>query len=484
MRHIRTRRRFKAILIVLLVLCIILLVETRIEALVPELKRLAEARVEEMFGGKVKLFIGSIEGGIVNPISLNGIKVKQAKSSVFLQSLEINSIKTKYHLWEVLRPSAMAPVFLEKDSPIYANFSMCNGSIKGFTALEGDLTDSSISGWLIFFGKSRVDFKGTVKGDIFDMEIRPERPDMGLLRLVADISDDGILTVNIKAYHLKLYGFDVVCDVVLKNNFVKSSDGCIIGLNGELETRRLVINYKQVAGLKAKYSVSNGALQLHSLSLGDFFRIYGRVGLKNTVAIDLTILANNLSLNWLIGTIEAKEASSIITGTLNGKFSLKGLLHNMKVASDFEIRNGTIGPLDFENLSATIKGDLPFLKIEDSHVMRKSGYFALAGEIDMRRAGKASLFDNIKLVTDDGAISWDDWSSMRVHDGRKVSMKKNVYGNIDIEYKRIFDDSKIDESLRDSDEVRLEYKLQPTDSLKLRIGQDDGFFGFEHKDRF
>ena len=34
------------------------------------------------------------------------------------------------------------------------------------------------------------------------------------------------------------------------------------------------------------------------------------------------------------------------------------------------------------------------------------------------------------------------------------------------------------------DEVQLEYKLHPNDSLKVTVGQDKDFLGLEHKDKF
>ena len=484
MRHIRNRKRFKLVLVVLFTLCLTMFLESRIEALVPELKSLAETHIEQMMGGRMRLFIGSVDGGILQPIALNDIRIQQAKGSVLFQSLVISNIRTNYHVWDLLKSAKDKPEALEKGSSIYATFTAPGGDVRGFVGLEGDLTDSKVSGYLVFYRKHKICFSGTVKGDVFDMEIRPDRPDLGSLRATGGISDDGVFAVHLRADHLKLGGFDVVFDADLRNRKVSASEDRDGYIEGSLETKKLILNYKPFADLKASYRVSRGVLEITAMSLGEILKAHGKVNFKKPAAVDLTLLANNVSLSWLMLTFGQKEATSILTGTMSGKFEMKGPVKKMRLNSRFEIRKGTIGPLDFDGLSASVRGELPFLKIEDSRITRQSGYFALAGEIDMRRAGKDNMFDNIRLVTDDGAISWDDWKTTSSRDGQNVSMRKRLYDNIEIEYKKVVDGNTIDESSRDKDEVRFEYKLQPTDSLKVMVGQDNDFFGFEHKDKF
>ncbi|EFK95625.1 secreted protein, partial [sediment metagenome] len=55
MRHLRTRRRYKVVLLFLLALCATLFIESRIEALIPDLREYAESRVEKALGGMVDL---------------------------------------------------------------------------------------------------------------------------------------------------------------------------------------------------------------------------------------------------------------------------------------------------------------------------------------------------------------------------------------------------------------------------------------------
>jgi hypothetical protein len=255
-------------------------------------------------------------------------------------------------------------------------------------------------------------------------------------------------------------------------------------VEGEFETKDLILNFKPFVDVKANYKIAQDSIEVTGFNLGEMFKIYGKVSLGSPNDIDLTLLSNNVSLSWIMLTLGKKEANSTLTGTMSGKFEFKGPIRKVQMDSSFDIKGGTIGTLNFDYLTATLKGELPFLKIEESRITRNSGYFALAGEFDLRRMGKDNMFDNIKLITDDTAITWDEWNSTQGKDVQELSMKKNFGGRFGFGYKKFVAEDKIDESLRDSDEMHLDYNLQANDSLKMMVGQDKDFFGFEHKDKF
>ncbi|MFH1189999.1 MAG: hypothetical protein V1682_04845 [Candidatus Omnitrophota bacterium] len=480
MRHVRTRRRFKIILILLFIICFTVFIENRIEDLIPQLKSLAEARVEDALGGKVEFSIGSIDGGMVHPIVLNDIRIMQADASRLFQSLVIDSIRTNYYLKDVVRAMAgreLKPL-LDKTSSAYVKFSAQGGDIKGFFGLYGDLSDSKIDGYLLLYGTDRIDFTGGMKDGKFEVQIRPGGIGMGSVRASGDISAGSISTVNLKFDHLKAAGFDIACEAVIKNEFMKGR------VEGEFETKNFILNFRPFVDLKAKYALTRDSVEVTEFSVGEAFRAYGKVFLKEPGAIDMTLVANNVSLSWLMNTLGKKEATSTLTGTMSGKFEIKGPAGKVKMSADFGIKNGAVGKLDFDYMTATLKGELPFLKIEESRITRNSGYFAIAGEFDLRRAGRDSMFDDIKLITDDRAITWDEWESSQGKDVQELSMKKNIGGNFGIGIKKFVKEDKIDESSRDSDEYHLDYNLQNNDSLKVMVAQDNDFFGFEHKDKF
>jgi len=366
------------------------------------------------------------------------------------------------------------------------NFSFKDGDIKGFVGLNGDLGDSKVDGCLVLFDRKKINFSGHIKDGKFDAEIRPDGPGMGSVRAFGAISPNNVFTVNLKFDHLKVSGLDVTCDAVLRNKFIESPDASSPGyVEGEFEIRDMALNFKPFASIKAGYKLTRDSIEVTGFNAGEALKAYGKISLTNPGNMDLTLLANNVNLSWLALAFNEKGTVSALTGTLNGKFEFKGPFRKVRMNSSIDIKGGMIGKLDFDYLTATLAGELPFIKIEDSRITRGGGYFALAGELDLRRIGKNSMFDDIKLITDDTAITWDEWNStLSGKDAREFNMKKRIGGQFDFGYKKFVTGDKVGESLRDKDEVHLGYNLQANDSLKLSVSQDKDFFGFEHKDKF
>ena len=103
MRHTRTRRHFKFILSLLLAGCLLLFLEERIEAFVPDVRNFTQARIEEALGNRVRLSIGGIDGGILHPITLNDVRINDSRTAPVIPSLVISSVKTGYRVWDLLR---------------------------------------------------------------------------------------------------------------------------------------------------------------------------------------------------------------------------------------------------------------------------------------------------------------------------------------------------------------------------------------------
>ena len=448
MRRIRSRRRFKLLLTIVLIACITLFAEKRIEAFVPQVKSFAELRMEESLGGNVKFTIGSIDGGILRPIVLNDIKIVNGKEARLEPSLDIASIKTNYRIWDIF--------YKIKDEK--------------YSSVRGVL-DTSFAGKIIFSGSARA-------GN-FDICLESRK---GIVRAQGKFSDGGAVSVDLKAEHLKLGDFDIVCGGRASISAQPGPSGLVY--RGEFETKNLVVNYKPFPDLKVIYAVDRGTLNIDDARIGDLFRLAGRVLLNYPNSMDMTLTANNVSLSWLFISIGSKDAGKLLTGTMNGRFVLRGPSEKLKMDARIDIRKGTMAELDFEALSATLKGDMPYLRIEDARITRQSGFFTLEGEMDLRKIGKSAFFDNIRLSSDDKAINWDGWNSSKVQDVSEFRMKKRINDDINIDFKKFVAEEKVDESIKDNDEVGLEYKLHPNDSLKMVVGKDREFLGLEHKDKF
>ena len=474
----------------MLIVCIILFIEDRIEAFVPEIKNFAEVKIEAALGGRVQLSIGDIDGGLIHPIIFNDIKIENGKGVAILPSLELSSIKTTYRVWDLLRAVSLAKHkntkdvsrFLSGVSRLDINFVTVNKEISGFVRLDNHSGELNAKGCINFSSGYKADFDAKLKDGAYDIEIRPKR---GTLRVQGTISPEGAIDANFKVYHLDLGGQDIVCDGILKSGIAVSGiGGRNTTMQGIIETRNCILNYRPFLNLKTSYKIEDDNLFISDLSLGDIFKGAGTFQLREPFNMNATLTVNNLSLGWIALALGAKDASAILSGLLNAKCELKGPAANLRSNIQMDVHKGTIATLDFESLSVRFKGDGPLIRIDDSRVTRESGYFVLAGEMDLRKIGRNSMFEKLRLVGDDKAINWDGWDTSKVQNIREIRMKKRINDDIDLNFKKFTSEDTIDESLKYGDEVQLEYKLHPNDSLKVMVGQDKEFLGLEHKDKF
>lgn len=467
MRHIRARRRFKSILISVLVFSAILFLEAKVESFAPQLKVFTESRIEEIFDNNIKLSIGKLDGGILHPLAVNDCSLVSRDGAALFPSLAIDSIRSNYRLWDVL---------LKRNSPfIDVKFALNGRDIIGFARIETGAETVWVKGYLDIFGTDRVDVIGQVKNRSFEAEFKSG---YGSIKAKGTLSQDNELAANLVIDHLRIKGFDIAGDATLKNRLTA-------GPSGEIETRNLTVNYRPFLDIRASYEIMDDVLKIISLEVGGSLKARGKVQLDYPYNIDAVITTDNLNIGQILTDMNIDKESIILSGMMNGKFDLKGQLENPRLDARIEIRQGQIGTLDFDFLNARLRGDGPLLKIEDSRIVRSSGWFVLAGDINLSKTGMGNIFGNVKMASSDTAILWDGlYTKRKMLDMQEVRMEKRMNEDVKLGFKSHLSDTKVDEGLKDPDEVELKYKLHSHDSLKVTFAQDKDFFGWEHEDKF
>lgn len=468
MRNIRARRRFRALLVILLVISFIAFFESRIEAFAPQFKVLAEGRIEETFGKKIDISIGTLKGGILRPFSLCDVKVLKKEGRGYLGLIEIDNITSNYRVWNFIFPNlASAKPYITLD------FFTKNGEVSGFIMLEGTIEDALVRGYIRLFDGGRVDVSGSIRNGVASVILRP---DEGLVKIEVNFAADGVMLLRIIASHIKWQYFDITGEAIVKNVFQD-------GYEGELEAKNLVLNYKPFKDIRASYSISDETLVVRDLDLGRICRINGKFSLKEPYFVDASVVTDNTNLDQTLAIFNPRYASSV-QGTMNSKWVLKGPIRKLKSAVHIEIKKGRIIDMKFDSMTADFKGEGPIITIEDSRITRESGSFVLAGYMDLGRIGKDSLFENLKVADGESAVLWDGYETAKWQDVREFRMKKNIAGDINVGFKKFINDEKVDESMRDRDEYELSYNLHPNDSIKVKFSDNKNFFGLEHKDKF
>ena len=464
-------------LILLLVVTIIAFFESRIEAFAPQFKALAESKIEEAFDKKIDISIGNINGGIIRPFVLRNVKIRLTGGKASSpQAFEVGRLVSNYRIWDFIFSKLSA-----KTPKIAIDFSTKNKEISGSVKIKGGIEDAAVEGYLILFNGEEIDIKGRLKNGMARFILNSEQ---GLARIETNFASTGMLLVNIAVHHFKFHTFDISGEAVVKNAAVKNTiDDKNNSVEGEVEIKNLILNYKPFLNVKASYRVAKDTLEISNLDLGQIFYINGKFGLKEPYLMDATAVTDNVNLSQILSIFNPKY-TVFLTGTMNSKWEFKGALRKLKSKVHLEVKKGLIGGMNFDYLSADLKGDGPMVRIEDSRITRPSGYFVIAGDMDMRKIGKDIFFKDLKITDGEKTIVWDNWDTAKWQDVREFRMKKNVIGDFNVGFKKFVNDDKVDESLRERDQYELEYSLHPNDSLKVRFGDNKNFFGLEHKDKF
>ena len=468
MRNIKARRRFKALLIILLTVSFIAFFESRIEAFAPQFKVLVEGKIEDVFHKNIDISIGALEGGVIRPFSLRDVKMVNKEGKRSPAFIEIDNITSNYRIWNFIFPK-----LISSKPYITVGFFTKNNEISGFVVLEGATDDASIKGYIRLFGGDRIDIAGKIKNSVASVILRPKE---GFLKVEGNFAADGVLLLKIIASHIKLQQFDITGEAGIKNI---AGDG----LEGEVEAKNIVLNYRPFNDVKGSYRISKGILEVRRLDLGRICYLNGKFGLKEPYLMDVVAVTDNVNLEQTLAIFNPRYAS-VVQGTMNSKWELKGPFRKLNSKVRLDIKKGKILDMKFESLSADLKGEGSIITIDDSRITRESGSFVLAGYMDLARIGKDSLFENLKITNGENTILWDGYETAKWQDVREFRMKKKVGGDIDIGFKKFVNDDMVDESLRDRDEYELSYNLHPNDSIKVKFGDNKNFFGLEHKDKF
>ncbi len=450
----------------LLALSFILFFEARVESFAPQVRTFTESRLEGIFGDNIKLSIGSLEGGILHPIAVSDCRIWDKTGEGVMPSLEIDSIRSNYHLWDIF--------FKEKRPHVDVKFALNDRDILGFARIEGTLESADIKGYVDILGTDRIDIISSIKGTSFEAEFRSK---YGVVKVGGSLDADGGIVLEGTVNHIKANGFDIVCLATSRNKIGNDY------IEGEIETQNLIVNYRPFMDLKASYRIADGVLEIHDLELGPNIKLSGKAGLVYPYNLECVLTADNLDITPILTTLNAREAEAI-SGTMNGRFEIRGPIENPKMNGRMEMREGEIGGLDFSHLYARLKGDGPIIDIEESRITRPSGHFVLAGEIDLTKAGKGNVFEDIKMVSSNTAIMWDSLHTKEIGATKEVKVEKVLNDDLRLGFKSLLAETTVDESLREGNEMELKYKLHSQDSLKVKVSQDNDFFGFEYEDKF
>jgi hypothetical protein len=295
--------------------------------------------------------------------------------------------------------------------------------------------------------------------------------------------NNGYTFSEFRINELELKDMIISAEVVVKGKLVKDKEGSHIGFSGKILSKNITLNSEPFLPLRMSFDIKDNELDIKALSLGKSYKLGGKVMLTGPFKTDLRLDIIRLDMRGANSSSRIK-GRNVMFGIVNGTIYIKGDLGgNIFSQGSIESRNGTVGSIGYDVVTVRLEGFGPIINIVDSSVKQDSGKLTIEGYVDLRNIAKGNLFDGLRVKSDMKTIAWDGWAITKKGTDQ-LSMKKDVSDNMQVGFKTIsrqplttYDDT------QNPEEMSLEYKMG-LQNLKMKLKENEEFFGIEQSVRF
>ncbi|MEE8317272.1 MAG: hypothetical protein V3S13_00010 [Candidatus Omnitrophota bacterium] len=295
------------------------------------------------------------------------------------------------------------------------------------------------------------------------------------------LNDDYVFS-KFRIDNLDIKGIMLSADIVVKGQFIRDDRKGIIGFSGKLFSKDITLNKEPFMGLSMSFRVTGDDLEVRSLRLGRSYELKGRVGLKKPFKTDLRIDIVRADIRDLTILMKAKNPD-IAIGVMSGILYVKGDQDILFSKAILESKNGKIGPIRYDLANIRLEGFGPIINIVESNIRHSGSRVTISGYVDLRDIAEGDAFDGIIVRSDMKRLVWDDWDIRR--EGKdQLSMEKDISDTVRVGFKTMARDpitSYYDED--NPEEISLKYKIG-LENIKMRLKEDEEFFGIEHNIKF
>ena len=271
--------------------------------------------------------------------------------------------------------------------------------------------------------------------------------------------------------------------VILSGSFVLKAKALKDGLTGKLYSSNITLDSRILPDLKIFFKLTKDELTIYSLNFGKSYRLRGTVSLKEPFETNICFEILRANLRDIAIITKAKRPG-VVTGVMNGVFNIKGPINNLQSAGFIGGRSGKIGPIWYDSADIRIHGIGPIISIVNSNIKQAQATFTMEGYIDLRNIAGSDLLSYMKLKSDMKTIVWDGWDISK--DGSdSIKMIKDIGEKVSVGFKTFAREEMLPYQKRENlDEMSLEYKLDNGQIFKMKLKENEEFFGVERKKKF
>lgn len=259
-----------------------------------------------------------------------------------------------------------------------------------------------------------------------------------------------------KLDHIQLLNSYLTTELISEGSVIKNNKGQVEGLNGEIKTNYSLLNFKPISEISGYFELTKSYINIFSLLWGNL-RVSGKINFDNQPRLDLSVDVIDMDINELAELLGADLGNLSVSGLVNGKVKIDGLISSPQIKGQLRVANGNIDTLEYNEIVINIEGMYPLLKFIDSNIFEREGYvYALTGSFNVEELDNInSSSHKIKLTplsNDD--FSWQEWKLRR------------------------------QKSYSQDGALELEYKLKEDQPFKMRLRDDEEILSLEHSVKF
>lgn len=322
----------------------------------------------------------------------------------------------------------------------------------------------------------------------FNIDLYPEDVD-GNATAMGEVSRLGIsgdfaklpyFTLSINANHLKILGLDLLSNYGISGKFNYDADNKLKSVTGDFSTSGSLINYDPVREIKGAYEFRDGVMKLTGVNYGDIVYANGSFGMGGRNDINLHFKFKGTQLG---GLTDLAMEKGTISGLVFGDINIRGVLDkDINIDGKLEFLSGNISVVRYNSAKIMLRGKSSTLEFVDSKVYTGDQVLTVEGRVDLRDIGTPRLFRDVVIKSDPSTVVWAGINVMKTPTGEEYVTGTNVNEQFRVNLKT-YESQQGNQPAR-QDTIELEYKLGKPANMKLKMKENEDFFGVEHKVRF
>src|SRR3989338_628883 len=206
-----------------------------------------------------------------------------------------------------------------------------------------------------------------------------------------------------KLDHFKLFNFDLVTYATahLKPNEEAWQKGLHI-FDMDIKTDYLIFQHQPLRDFRGSGHLSVNGIDRIAAQWGNVSKLEGKVSFGADPQGDLVLRAGPVSLSEF-KSFGSHPLSFSLNGTLEGKLEAAGSLNQLDFTGAFNIENGRAGDLKYDRAVINFLGQLPYLVLHDSKIIKGKNSFVLKGGLNF---ASPNFLESIQVDSSERVVIW------------------------------------------------------------------------------